>query len=628
MAAPTLFRVLTEFRFDIANAVIGSQTLTRQVDKISGAANSALFSLTRLSIGFAASFGLAPTGVVGLLAQGVIASDNFNRSAIQFTSILSGNIENLTGDLDSFNQRLAFSKQFLLDLNKIAFEFGLPAEQLQETAKNLAGALIPLGVAGKNLINVRELSRSLLKAAPILNIDVGNVQNQLINALLGGATLQGQLFRRLVAETTALQPFAGRGGTRRFNELAAAQRFNLLSKAFNQFTQDADVLAASANTLSGVFNKFAIITKGALSIFKPLGDVVMPVLVKVANQFLDVLNTKGRKTFENLAKLLAPIVSDPKRSLITLLQFRDLSGDVGKATTIVGIALAVFHIKEFIKFAKALGPVLKTAITGAGAAAAGGGAAAGAGFFAGSIFGRILASMRALLRPSVLLSSVLTFLRFAITKIAIPITLLVGVFQIFSRAAAKATVGDVLRIPALLERISGLMVRFRTALSTLFEPFVIIVEVLSDALVPLFSRILILEFFVSTLEGVLVVVEKLALAFILFQGTLNGIIAIITEFTTKLFDRDFQGLAATDFGKIFDDAVKSVLEDKLDPTTGNLKDLSVQSVTNIDKIEIRNDFKERIEPDRVAFALVEQLTKLGQNPLGTRGRSLRPIEGQ
>ena len=286
MAPPALFKVLTEFRFDIANAVIGSQTLSNEVGKISDAADNALNTLTNLSLRFAANFGLGPTGVVGLLGQGVLVADQFNKSAIQFSSILSGNIENLTGDLDSFNKRLQFSKQFILDLSKVAFQFGLPAEALEETAKNLAGALIPLGQAGSNLANVKDLSRNLLKAAPILNISVPDVQNQLINALIGGATLQGQLFRRLTAETTALRPFGGRGGTRRFNELEAARRFELLSRAFRQFTNDMGVLEAQANTLSGIFNRLNIITRGALSIFKPLGDVVLPAIVKILNLIL------------------------------------------------------------------------------------------------------------------------------------------------------------------------------------------------------------------------------------------------------------------------------------------------------------------------------------------------------
>ena len=627
MAAPALFKVLTEFRFDIANAVVGSQTLVREIDKISGAADSALITLTSLSLRFAAAFGLGTTGVIGLLGQGVIASDDFNKSALQFSSILSGNIENLTGDVDTFNKRLQFSKQFLIELNQIAFKFGLPAGQLEATAKNIAGALIPKGLAGDNLSNVGDLARNVLKAAPILNLNVGDIQNQLINAILGGATLQGQLFRRLTAETSALGSFAGRGGTKRFNELEAAKRFELLSKAFSQFTADADILAASANTLSGIFNKFSIITKGALSIFKPLGDVVLPVIIKVLNQFLDILNTKGRKVFENMAKLLQPIASDPRGTLVTLLQFRELSKDVGRAATIAGIALTVFHLKEFIGFAKSLGPILKTAFTGATAAAAGGGAATGAGFFAGSILGRLGASLKNLLRPTVLLSTTLGILRFVITKIALPILALVTLFQLFSRASAIASVGDALRLPAIIEKLSDLMVRLKNAIAPLIEPFALIFTTLAEALAPLFSRATILEFFVDILEDMVVVIERLSFVFILFQAGLSGIIATIVEFTTKLFDRDFAGLAVTDFGAVFDAAVTSVLEDKLDPATGGLKDLTVTNQTNIGKIEIKNEFKERQEPDRIAFSLVEQLTKISQNPTQSRGRGLRPIEG-
>jgi hypothetical protein len=43
-------------------------------------------------------------------------------------------------------------------------------------------------------------------------------------------------------------------------------------------------------------------------------------------------------------------------------------------------------------------------------------------------------------------------------------------------------------------------------------------------------------------------------------------------------------------------------------------------ITNIGKVEIKNDFKEQLEPDRIAFTLVEQLKRVAQNP-GQGGRS-------
>ncbi len=671
MTAPALFRVLTEFRFDIANAVVGSQTLVNEVGKISTAADTALNTLARLSIGFASSFGVGPTGVVGLLGQGVIAADNFNRSAIQFSSILSGNIENLQGDLGDFNKRLQFSKQFIIELSQVAFQFGLPAEALTETAKNLAGALIPLGQAGSNLANVKDLSRNLLKAAPILNISVPDVQNQLINALIGGATLQGQLFRRLTAETAALRPFGRQGGTRRFNELQAARRFELLSRAFQQFTSDASVLAAQANTLSGVFNRLNLITRGVLSIFKPLGDVVLPAIVKVANAFITLLDKQGRRIFGNLAKLIAPVADDPRGTLVNLLQFKELAADVGKAATISGIVLTIFHIKEFIKFASVLGKTLKTAFSGAAAAAVGGGAAQGVGFFAGTLLGSITKGIKRLVAPLLSFRGLLGVLRFAVTKIAVPIALLVGLFQIFSRAAAKAKIDDALRIPDLLVKLSDVFVRFSNAIGILFKPFTVIIDTLSDALVPLFSRVRILDFFINVLSKIVDLIEVSAFGFILFQAGLNGVIAVSRAFGESIvdvfseigrailgtfeaffktirefdfsgfFDFDFSSLFAEfsknlselvnldfsgfNFGAIFDAAVSSVLEDNLDPVTGDIRGATITNQTNIDRIEIRNEFKETLEPDRIAFSLVEQLEKTAQNPTQSRGRQFTAL---
>jgi hypothetical protein len=49
----------------------------------------------------------------------------------------------------------------------------------------------------------------------------------------------------------------------------------------------------------------------------------------------------------------------------------------------------------------------------------------------------------------------------------------------------------------------------------------------------------------------------------------------------------------------------------------------VQQTTNINKVEIRNDFKEQMEPDRIAFTLKDQLLKAANNPGQAAGRSLQ-----
>ena len=634
MAAPTLFKVLTEFRFDIANAVIGSQTLAREVDKVSGAADRAIISLTNLSLKFAASFGLGTTGVVGLLGQGVLAADKFHSSALQFSSILSGNMEHLQGDVDDFNKRLQFSKQFLEGINKFAFKFGLPGGQLEETAKNLAGALIPKGLAGENLENVGDFARNIIKAAPVLNLDVGNIQNQLINALLGGASLQGQLFRRLVAETSALAPFGGTGGTKRFNELDAKRRFELLSKAFSQFTDDSKVLEEQANTLSGVFNRMTIITSGALSIFKPFGDVILPTIIMLANRFIEILNTKGRKVFQNLATLLKGPLADPKGTLTNLLQIKELSNDLGKAAGIVGIVVAIFHIKELIKFLKNMGPIIGDLMAGTAAATAAGGAAAGSRFAIGSIFTLLAAKFKEIIQPAVMLKIIINLLKFAVSKVLLPLTALLSLMQVITRAQVKAKIADALELPDLLVRLSQIMKELKPALSILMEPFVRLLEFFSDLIAPIFSQVFWLKLWIGFLEFATDGIKALAKGFVFFQAVLNGVIAVLMNNLQSLgrgglFGGLLGGLA--DFGRskeTFTDAFKSVLEEKLDPATGNLKELSVTNQTNIDKIEIKNDFKQKIEPDRVAFALVDQLNKVAQNPLAAKGRSLRPIEGQ
>ena len=70
----------------------------------------------------------------------------------------------------------------------------------------------------------------------------------------------------------------------------------------------------------------------------------------------------------------------------------------------------------------------------------------------------------------------------------------------------------------------------------------------------------------------------------------------------------------------FNDEYNRIMEENLkslnDPTKGAISN----QVTNVNGgIHLHNDFKENMQPDRIAFTIVEQFKKISKNPVSSRG---------
>ncbi|MCK5600514.1 hypothetical protein KAR91_01525, partial [Candidatus Pacearchaeota archaeon] len=213
MPAVQAFQVVSDFRFEVGSALLGTRALQGQVDKLSDSADDALFSFKRLGFGLAASFGLGTSGFLGLLSQAVRTSEKFKITQLSFSNLISSNLEFLSGSVDTFNDRLRVSEQILINISKQSRKFGLPEQQLVDFTKLVSAQLIPKGLAGANFQTATNISRNLLKAAPTLGVTPSLVQGQLLRIIEGQATRGDTLFRRLLGETQAFAPFreGGRG---------------------------------------------------------------------------------------------------------------------------------------------------------------------------------------------------------------------------------------------------------------------------------------------------------------------------------------------------------------------------------------------------------------------------------
>lgn len=585
MTTPLIYNVLTEFRFEIGSALLGSEKLASSVEGISKAADNALFSFQKLGAGIVASMGLGTGGLLGGLGLALQVSDKFAQSQRDIANIISSN----TGGTMSWVDALATAESTMNNINKKAQEFSLSTTDLLTTSKQLGAVLLSHGLDDTTLTKSVDLSRQYLKSAPTLGVDAGLAQQQLVRAVLGDASGNDTLFTRLTGETKALKPFGESGGTQKFNALPAAQRLDLLTRGLAQFSSNVNYTHANALSLTGEMRRLGENIKGTFSILKGVGDALM-VPVKIALHGLnEYLSNQGRAVFDSFGKMIASSFQTPEKALATFYQASRLAGDVKLASKILGIVggfMALNHVLGMLGISipiVTIGLRSLAVLFGVGAA----------GF---ALFTAIFVKMFA-----------------AIIAILVPLALLVGFIQLISRAIAYAKIEDAKDLAELAPRFAEIARIFKFVFQPLFDAF--------DAIAKFISPIFKLSIYAKMAASVL---EFLATTLLLARATFQGIIFALMELFNQVMSF-FQG-GGFNFQAI-QDAFNAGIDQLLEEALGqvNTGEATVNQVTNIGKVEIKNQFKEQMEPDRVAFSLTKQLMKAAQNPTQSRGRQFSPV---
>lgn len=623
MAAPQVFKVVTQFVFE-DQVTSGLDGLERKLDGVSAKAQSAIDTVVNLGSSFALQFSGASGGVLGLLSKAITASDDFTNSQLSFTNIIGANMHNLTGTIETFNDKMQVSRSIMGDIQKDAEKFSVPAKGLLEITKSLSALLVPKGLAGNNFENARTLGRNLLKSAPNLNVDPNQVQGQLIRSIEGGASTGDTLFRRLLTE--APEPFeaAGVKDAKSFNALKAAERFNILNDAMAKFSSNTDVLTARTRTLSGLWQRITDLTSGFSSVLKPLGDVIIPPLVEIIETGINILKTQGAQIIQSMARFIKPLIENPKQLMIGLMQVADLAKDVGSAASITGLLVFLAHLQHFASFvAKTqLGGQFLTSISMLGVKF--------------PLLGKAMSFV------SSMGSRLATFLGgsfFAVIgKMLGLFGLLTVVFQAASRALAKAKLE---RISAAIEqsaRFTDAIVRIKESFMRFMAPINDIIEGLSEFFLLFIPGRESVDGLTDSIVGMADAMDTVSTFFIQIWAGIRmqaaGLLAFIAEagrivevFFGNLLSGNFTGLLDNiDFTNSFDNIVDAMMEEFNSTVDRNLFAIDnnadnsavVQNNTNIGKIEINQEFKERQNPDRIAFSVKEQILKTANNP--TQGR--------
>ena len=628
VVATQIFIVVTEFKFEAAQAFIASDLLSAKVQGISNAADNALASVERLGFSFALQFTGAGGGILGVLGKAITASDDFTQSQLSFANIISSNLEFLTGSVDNFSDRMLSAKAIMNDIIKDSAKFGLPAKQLLGLTKGISALLVPKGLAGKNFEAARTISRNLLKSAPNLGIDPTLVQGQLVRAIEGAASAGDTLFRRLRTEAPEAFQRAGVTDTKSFNVLKAAKRFEILNEALGKFSSDVEILTARANTLGAIFQRIKDLFSGFASVLKPLGDVIIPPLVQILELGIKIIQDQGAILVKQFADFIKPMIENPKKLIIGLLQVKSLAADLGKATVIAGVVVLFTQLG----FISAL--LSKSALfAGLGTALAG---IAGSAGILSLIFSKI----------SFIFKTIIPFLGtmfFAFVKVASGVAFLTLIFQAFSRALAIAKFD---RIGTLIEQsplIGAALLKLSQAFNAIMAPVNFVIEGLAQIFLLFLdtgTSVNILSGALTFLSDIMVsIANTVTTTFAGIRAIAAGVLQFIADIITRVgnaFDAisvaDFSGAIEALTGGIadslenvgtsaLDEFFKTIRENIIGIEQNTENAAVVNNEVNIGKIEIRNDFKEQLNPDRIAFTIKDQIMKTANNPTQARNQS-------
>jgi len=618
------FKIVTEFAFDagLASAEIGG--IQGQIGKLSSGIDDLLYQAQNFGLNFAASFTGLGGGIIGIIGSAITASDQFNKAQLSFSNIMASNLDMFSGSITTFNDRMLASKNIIADIVKDSREFAIPAKVLLQTTEIIGGLTAPLGLTGTNFGTSRELSANYLKASRSMGLDPSQQMNQFVNIVTGHATQQGMLGQRLFKEV-GIEDTEGNvlRTAKAWNKFFESDKINAiaaLNKAMDRFTKNADELAGSTNTMSALFQKAKDLFFGFGSILKPLGDVILPTVSRYLSQIIDLVQKQGGNIVQTIANLIEPIVKAPEKFLIKLMQLKNLAGDIASAAGIASLGLMLTHLGQ------------------------------GLAFLGGST---ILAGIGSFITSIPILGTFITFLVKASGAIG---TFIVGAgglvstilnlsgvfagltiyFQAISRAFAKADIANFYTMVKNSDKFVELIGRGAAALEEIFRPIEVVIESLSELFllfIPAGSQtegfISILDILVSALElassgvrqflgGIMGFVHGLVEAFSPLMKMIAGIaeqgpIDYIKNLVAGGESNPFEGYGIDSIMSKMIEGYDKYSRPYLETKKGDKDKEVTQSNVNIGQVNQEFNIKHEVQPDRIAFTVKEQLSKLSKN---------------
>jgi hypothetical protein len=593
----SVFKVLTEFKFEVGSALANTDQLQGAVGSLSQAADSALLSFQKLSMGIVGYMGLGTSSLLSFMQSAIQASEKFGQAQRDLSNVFLSN--NLYQGANAFHDSMLQSEKTLERINTKARQFSLPAAEMVQFTKLIGATLISHGLDDASLKKSIDISRGFLKSAPILGIDPNLAQGQLLDAAMGRANLGDTLFQRLMNETAAMKQF--KGNPKGFNALPDAKRIEVLTKSLTQFGDVADVVTGNARALTNQLVVFRETISGMFSIFKNIGTVLVEFIRRPLIRLNQFLALEGKMIADNISKFIESFIKNPTQMYTMLKQMAGLKADLTLAGKISLIIAAVTGLTWALKFFGIQIAVTQIAMMGLSK------------LWMGVTLA--LAGMKNVLLMLTgakgVMSALMVIGRGAMALVGIyigPLLAIIAVLQLFRRAIAIAQVNDAKAFAEMLPRLTGAINKAKDLFFKVFQPLLDAFDYMAGSIAVMFQ-------FSHWLEGLIYVVEALTDGFAVLFGTMQGVVWGVMQLIQNVVNlvtgqgglNIFKDVGA-EFMRGFSD-----IWDSLDADMQQGKAV-VNQTTNIGTVTIANNFKEQLEPDRIAFTLKEQLMKTAQNP--------------
>jgi hypothetical protein len=586
-----LFEVATEFRFDVGQALVNTQALQKSVDGLAQSTNTAFTGLNFLASNLVSHLGLGSGGLISVLTKSVQLAEEFDGIALDFASNINANLSTLAGHVHGFNQQLESSHMLMGKVTEQANKFGLPMQTVAMYTQMLANPLANAGKLGTNYENAIKLARNTMLASETSRIHPQMAVESLMHGLSDRMPIHGKLFARLANTLPFKQGHITTQG--QLTTMKTDAKIDLLSKAMEALAMNADALNFRMHRIG---TQFTIMKNHLMTVFGPFGQTMRNALVRVMEGINHFLDKNGKVIGQNVARLFDSLLQSPRNFLVTLMQFRKVGEDFHKSLHMVEL----YGTYRFLKMiATTLG-------------------------FSGKLFQRLAMTLGGwfldlikMVPWAALISGTFRLLRLALVEVGAPLIAFMSLFQILSRARAKAKVDDIAALTALIPQITAVTLKWKIAIQEIFGPFFRMIEFWSDLLSFLFRTSTYLKILVTLGDGLGSVFKMLGDFLIYWRGFWAGLIESIIGGALDVVMLHKLPQVGKHFMEGWRDYVKENLG-KLDE-----KPIVANQVTNIGSMTANFDMKEQLEPDRIAFAVTEHLKKLASNPQQGRGNTFR-----
>jgi hypothetical protein len=617
--AGTTFKVVTEFVFNSQRAVDGADKLNDSIKDLSKTTEMAVASVANLGVKYVMAFSGATGGILGVLGNAIKSADKFKSIQVELANTMVQNKMLMNGQVIGFNDALIQSDLILSKIVNKAKSFGLNPDALATQVKFFNNMLAPKGLAGNNLGQSIELARVSMKAAPALGVSEEQSISGIMAGISGQLSKQTQFGTRLFMEAgDVIKSATGIKDLKEFNKAKPAERIKALIAGLDKLAGSANAVEERSKTVASAMQGLYQSLTGIGSVFLDLGRVLQPFVVEVIESITKYINTDGKKIVKQIGIFIKQFLRGPEEMILTLMQLKELSADLGTAGAIAGAGVFLVHFQELMHF---FGASKYTAGISNTANAIG-------NFLTniplvGRVFKSIGATVTSIfkLRESTGILGFIKALGGAMLRTAGFIGVLLIPLQGLSRAIARMKIQTFKNatsiIPTVMEHFNSIILSFRR----FFAPIEDFIQGWSLLFESLMGGATSMSWITDITGGLAGALDTLSTYFLALWGTIKGIVAGISAMVGTIAGGGISGLMNLDMGtlgKAFSDAMDNefgkTMDQYMTPTIGanGQQKAIVSNVINQD-IKMTNNFKEVLQPDRIAFTIADQLKKESAN---------------